>query len=71
MWCMIFVLPACELARQPSETTKFGLPEARLGIFPGAGGVQRLARQIGKSKTMEMIFTGEMVCRHSKIMKAS
>ncbi|MDL2321465.1 enoyl-CoA hydratase/isomerase family protein [Desulfosarcina sp. OttesenSCG-928-B08] len=44
-----------------SEKAKFGLPEITLGIIPGFGGTQRLARLIGLNKAKEMIFTGEMV----------
>lgn len=40
-----------------SETAKFGLPEVGLGLFPGFGGTQRLARLIGKNKAKELIFT--------------
>ena len=42
-----------------SETAKMGLPEATLGIMPGFGGTQKLARLIGRNKANEMIFTGK------------
>ena len=53
----------CEIALMcdvvlAADSAKFGLPEVTLGILPGAGGAQRLARIIGKSKTMEMCLTG-------------
>lgn len=56
----------CELALMcdivlVADTAKFGQPEVRLGVSPGAGGTQRLARVIGKSKTMEMCLTGRMM----------
>lgn len=44
-----------------AETAKFGQPEVTLGIMPGAGGTQRLARSIGKAKTMELVLTGRMM----------
>jgi enoyl-CoA hydratase len=44
-----------------SEKAKFGLPEVGLGLFPGFGGTQRLARLIGKAKAKEMIFTAKII----------
>lgn len=51
---------ACDLI-VAGRTAKFGLPEIRLGVMPGAGGTQRLMRTIGRYKTMRIVLTGEFV----------
>jgi len=56
----------CELAmachmRIATETSKFGQPEVNLGLIPGYGGTQRLARYIGRPKATELLVTGDMI----------
>lgn len=56
----------CELAltcdlRIAEEHVQIGLPEIKLGLFPGAGGTQRLSRAVGEARAKEIMFTGEPI----------
>jgi enoyl-CoA hydratase len=52
---------ACDFRFMAKGKSKIGLPEVKLGLLPGAGGLQRLPRLIGKAKAMEMIIEGSLL----------
>ena len=56
----------CELAlachlRIAADTARFGLPEVSLGVIPGYGGTQRLARLVGRGRALELVLTGRPI----------
>lgn len=62
----------CELAlccdlRVAAENALMGLPEIKLGLFPGGGGTQRLPRLVGEAAAKELMFTGDFITSHEAL----
>lgn len=62
----------CELAMSASlriaaTNTKFGQPEVKLGVTPGYGGTQRLARLVGKGRALDLCLTGRFISAHEAL----
>lgn len=51
---------SCDI-RVSTPTARFGLPECKLGVIPGAGGTQRLVRILGEARVKEMVFLGDFI----------
>ena len=54
-------LALCATMRVAAEKAKLGLPEVKIGVYPGNGGTQRLPRLVGRGRALEMMLTGKLI----------